>query len=202
MGAGDVRDYKCYECKEKVKGEIAIRDSIGSVNKYFHPHCHDIYLEKKKNREQMVELTKYIEKEIMLYDDNDKLSKTMVRRLQEIRAGKKISWHTDIPYKMNEGTPYKIIYLTAKLQKNTILKAISGKEFKNELMKFYYICAIIENNIRDTKNLIENRRKSRNKLEKISDKDDSMKVAEDVYKVNDTTNEESGDDSSDFDEIW
>ena len=58
---------------------------------------------------------------------------------------------------------YEIILYTFKLYKSNILSAIKTKDFKNEMSKFLYICAIIENNINDVYLRIVNAKKSQEK---------------------------------------
>lgn len=195
--------YVCYECREKVHNEkmteVREQNSSGKqIVKRFHKECYDIHLMKKKNKEELDGLSKYIESDFMFPNDkNIKLTKNMIRRLQSIRAGKIIGVHDKVPYDTRKGNSYKLIFVTFKYNKSLILKAIRGKNFKTEEQKFNYMCAIIENKLPDVIAIIKKKKKEKQMLENMegtgnNDFDNIEKFAHksklsDIIKKNDET---------------
>ena len=111
------------------------------------------------------ELCEYVKKEIMGYDENQKLSKHMCLRLRGMKDGKFIA---------NKTTPsmahysYDIILLTFKYIKHHGLDNIlSTKKFNSEEHKFNYIMVIISNNINTVYNKVKKIREEQNRSDNI-----------------------------------
>ena len=111
------------------------------------------------------ELCEYVKKEIMGYDENQKLSKHMCLRLRGMKDGKFIA---------NKTTPsmahysYDIILLTFKYIKHHGLdNLLIGKKFKSEEHKFNYIMVIISNNINTVYNKVKKIREEQNRSDNI-----------------------------------
>ncbi len=111
------------------------------------------------------ELCEYVKKEIMGYDENQKLSKHMCLRLRGMKDGKFIA---------NKTTPsmahysYDIILLTFKYIKHHGLdNLLIGKKFDSEEHKFNYIMVIISNNINTVYNKVKKIREEQNRSDNI-----------------------------------
>ena len=111
------------------------------------------------------ELCEYVKKEIMGYDENQKLSKHMCLRLRGMKDGKFIA---------NKTTPsmahysYDIILLTFKYIKHHGLDNILlTKKFNSEEHKFNYIMVIISNNINTVYNKVKKIREEQNRSDNI-----------------------------------
>lgn len=111
------------------------------------------------------ELCEYVKKEIMGYDENQKLSKHMCLRLRGMKDGKFIA---------NKTTPsmahysYDIILLTFKYIKHHGLdNLLIGKKFTSEEHKFNYIMVIISNNINTVYNKVKKIREEQNRSDNI-----------------------------------
>lgn len=111
------------------------------------------------------ELCEYVKKEIMGYDENQKLSKHMCLRLRGMKDGKFIA---------NKTTPsmahysYDIILLTFKYIKHHGLdNLLIGKKFNSEEHKFNYIMIIISNNINTVYNKVKKIREEQNRSDNI-----------------------------------
>ena len=111
------------------------------------------------------ELCEYVKKEIMGYDENQKLSKHMCLRLRGMKDGKFIA---------NKTTPsmahysYDIILLTFKYIKHHGLdNLLIGKKFNSEEHKFNYIMVIISNNINTVYNKVKKIREEQNRSDNI-----------------------------------
>lgn len=111
------------------------------------------------------ELCEYVKKEIMGYDENQKLSKHMCLRLRGMKDGKFIA---------NRTTPsmahysYDIILLTFKYIKHHGLdNLLIGKKFNSEEHKFNYIMVIISNNINTVYNKVKKIREEQNRSDNI-----------------------------------
>ena len=111
------------------------------------------------------ELCEYVKKEIMGYDENQKLSKHMCLRLRGMKDRKFIA---------NKTTPsmahysYDIILLTFKYIKHHGLdNLLIGKKFNSEEHKFNYIMVIISNNINTVYNKVKKIREEQNRSDNI-----------------------------------
>lgn len=116
------------------------------------------------------ELCEYVKKDIMGYDENQKLTKHMCLRLRGLKDGKFIA---------NKATPtmahysYDIILLTFQYVKHHGLDNIlATKKFTSEEHKFNYIMVIISNNINTVYNKVKKIQEERKRLK------DDIKVVE------------------------
>ena len=139
-----------------------------------------------EEKRQWDELYQYVRKEILQYDDKQSIPSNLVLRLKGLSTGKLIE-NRAIEDKAEYS--YEIILYTFKLYKSNILSAIKTKDFKNEMSKFLYICAIIENNINDVYLRIVNAKKSQEKTESMNVENLSHGGAEYQSKTGNTTNE-------------
>jgi hypothetical protein len=119
----------------------------------------------KEELKQWDDLYWYVKKEILLYDEDQALSSNIVLRLKGLTQGKLIANNkTENKAKYT----YEIVLYTFKICKPAIMSALYGKTFKNEMSKFIYIAAIVENNINDVYLRISNAKKSQEKTEVIN----------------------------------
>lgn len=116
-------------------------------------------------KEQWNNLYKYVKKDILQYDNNQKIPANLVLRLKGLKNGKLIE-NKCISKKAEYS--YEVILNTFKICKVKILNATYGKDFKDEMSKFIYICAIIENEINDVYTRMKNAQKSKEKIESIN----------------------------------
>lgn len=138
------------------------------------------------------ELCSYIEKEILGYNDNQKLQKAACLRIQGLTRGQSIA---NSRAASNGTYTYKEILRTFQINKNKILNAIRGKNFNGEANKIGYICAIVRNNINEVATRMRNAEKS---LEK------SNRVYNDIYEnFNQEYLKKTSDDmAAKFKELW
>lgn len=118
----------------------------------------------KEEKKQWNDLYQYVRKEILLYDENKAIPQNIILRLKGLQQGKLMA-NNNIDN--NANYPFEIILLTFKLYKQTIMSAMQGKDFKDEMTKFIYISRIIENNINDVYDRIKNAKELKEKTEKI-----------------------------------
>lgn len=194
--------YKCQfnECDEKVHIDEMVEIEVNGKKKRFHKDCYKKYEMKKTDREAMDKLCKFIEIKFMDYKDGTKITTNMIRRLQGIRSGNKIIRRGDkIPYESNKGNPYKLILLTALKYEDIIFSGLRGKTFKTEQQKFNYICAILENKVLDVKKSLIERKKEKERLDKMSE---DKNVFKEVPKYK--SNKENNDDKlkNRFKDMW
>ena len=100
----------------------------------------------EKEKEDFDNLYQYVKKEIMGYDENQSLSKKMVLRLKGLSTSKFIE---NKNIKSMSNYSYDVILSTFKFCAPKIKNAIYYKSFKNDMNKFNYILAIVEENIND-----------------------------------------------------
>lgn len=106
------------------------------------------------------ELYNYVKIEILKYQDK-KMPKEMVLRLLGLKDGK---FYANKNTKKEATYDYKLILLTFKLMKGTILNCLSNNEIKDERHKVNLIMKIIESEINNVKDRIEAKQKSEEKL--------------------------------------
>ena len=104
-----------------------LNSSMGGVN---------MEVKKINNEEnaQWLLLCDYVKKDIMQYEDNQKLSKEMYLRLRGLKAGKMID---NNKIKSSAQYSFEIILYTFKICKSKIITATQPKTFKTEYFLHY-----------------------------------------------------------------
>jgi len=111
------------------------------------------------NDQDLDDLYRYVKDEILQYKDK-KMPNDMMGRLIGLKEGKFYANNNN----GSEGTyDYKLILLTFKLMKGTILSYIDNTEFKNERHKINGIMKIIESEINNVKDRLNAAKKSEEK---------------------------------------
>jgi len=106
------------------------------------------------------ELYQYVKMDILQYKDK-KMPKEMVLRLLGLKDGK---FYANKKVKAEAVYDYKLILLTFKLMKGTILQCLSSVEIKDERHKVNLIMKIIESEINNVKDRLEAKKKGEEKL--------------------------------------
>lgn len=117
----------------------------------------------KEEKQEWDTLYSYV-KDILGYDENQKLTRNMILRLKGLAEG------TFMANKNAEQTAnysYKIILLTFKFCRTDIISAFNRKDFQNENHRFLYMIKIIESNINDVYNRYKLSKKSDEQIKKI-----------------------------------
>lgn len=109
------------------------------------------------------ELYNYVKVEILKYTDK-KMPKEMVLRLVGLKDGK---FYANNNTKKEATYDYKLILLTFKLMKGTILTCIQNTEIKDERHKVNLIMKIIESEINNVRDRLEAKKKSEEKLQEM-----------------------------------
>ncbi|WP_455717428.1 hypothetical protein [Anaerosporobacter sp.] len=138
--------------------------------------------ETKEETKIWKDMCKYIETEIMGYDENQKLSTQMCQRLRGTLKGKQFG-NVFVPDGANYS--YETVFYTFKINKGVILNAVSNKEFDTEMAKFRYIVVIVENNINDVYLRLKKVKESKEKTETINTENISYDGAEYSRKTDD-----------------
>ena len=118
----------------------------------------------EKDMQDWDSLYQYVRKNIMGYDENQALSKTMVLRLKGLLTNKFIENNS---IKDTANYSYETILNTFKFCYLDIKKAFSYKTFKDEMHKFNYALTIVEKNINDIYIRMKNVEKAKEKIEKV-----------------------------------
>jgi hypothetical protein len=106
------------------------------------------------------ELYQYVKTDILQYKDK-KMPKEMVLRLIGLKDGK---FYANNKVKAEAIYDYKLILLTFKLMKGTILQCLGNVEIKDERHKVNLIMKIIEFEINNVKDRLEAKKKGEEKL--------------------------------------
>lgn len=118
----------------------------------------------KKENEDWHKLYNYVKKEILFYDDSQKIPSNLVLMLKGLTSGKMID---NKRYADQADYSFEVVLYTFKACKSIILNSIQGKDFKCEKSKMAYICKIVESNINDIYLRLKQVEESRSKTEQI-----------------------------------
>ena len=110
-------------------------------------------------------LYEYVRKNIMGYDDNQSLSRSMVLRLKGLLTNKFIE-NNNIDDTANYS--YQIVLNTFKFCMPDIQRGLRSNSFKDENHKFNYVLKIVETNLNTVYLRMKNAEKSKQKSETIS----------------------------------
>ncbi len=116
-------------------------------------------------KEQWSKLYQYVKKEILMYDENQSIPSNLVLRLKGLATGKLIE---NKSIKNNANYTYEVILYTFQICKPSIISALKGKTFQNEMHKFNFICKIVEQNINDVYMRLNNSRESAEKTKNVN----------------------------------
>jgi len=108
-------------------------------------------------------LYNYVKIDILNYQDK-KMPKYMTLRLIGLKDGK---FYANNKTKKEASYDYKLILLTFKLMKGTILNALQNTNIKDEQHKINLIMKIVESEINNVKDRLEAKKKSEEKIEII-----------------------------------
>ena len=97
-----------------------------------------------QQKKEWDELYSYVKTNVMGYDENQSLSRSMVLRLKGLCTNK---FMENKNIKDSANYSYGIILLTFKFCSVDIQKALSKISFKDEMHRFNYILVIVEKNI-------------------------------------------------------
>lgn len=113
----------------------------------------------KQDREDWTELYEYVRHNVLGYDENQALSRTMVLRLKGLPNNKFIA-NNNIDDTANYS--YRVIINTFKFCMPDIKRGLQNNRFKDEEHKFNYVLKIVESNI----NTVYMRMKNADKVKK------------------------------------
>lgn len=165
------RHTKCCYCKKSIKINSSWDKETNHKNDYqfFHIECKEKNKEKVLLNKQWQDLYFYVKNNIFFYPEEFSFNSTQVLALKNLTNKKILTKGAKQRY---DGYSYEEILYAFILLKPDILKAIEGKEFKNDNQKMVYIVKIVSSYIND---ILINRIK---RLEN-NDKIDKIIVAED-----------------------
>lgn len=137
-------------------------------------------------------LCKYVEQDVLGYDENQKLSRSQCLRLRGLLNGKYIA-NNNIESTANYS--YEIILLTFKFCMPDIKRSLNAVNFRDETHKFNYILRIVEDNI----NTVYLKMK---KLKKAKEESIKHDVSESVSYENTFKPKEIKKSTGKFDDLW
>lgn len=118
--------------------------------------------EEEKN--QWKDLFLYVEKEILDYDDNQKLQKDAVLRLKGLANGKV---YANNKTQDNGNYSPTVLKVAFTINKNKIKESIRNKEFETESNKIAYICAIVRGSLNNVYEHVQKAEHNKKKVEYI-----------------------------------
>lgn len=118
----------------------------------------------QKEREDWDLLYEYVRSNVMGYDKNQSLSKTMSLRLKGLLTNKFIENNN---IKDSANYSFETILNTFKYCSPMIQKALRSNNWENETHKFNYVLKIVEKNINDVYMRMKNAEKAKEKIEEV-----------------------------------
>lgn len=136
--------------------------------------------EEKKNHQDFLELCSYIEKELLHYENNQRLQRGAVNKVRGLAKGQIFANN----YQEKYGEyPYEVILLAFKIYKQAILNASNKiNDIESETGKVAYMATIIRDKLNDVYTRWINAKKSQEKVETINT--DIMEYQGAEYKPN------------------
>lgn len=118
----------------------------------------------KEEQKYWDDLYEYVRRNIMGYDENQSLSRTMVLRLKGLSTNQFMA-NNNINNTANYS--FKIILNTFKFCLPNIQKGLRSNSFKDENHKFNYILKIVESNLNNVYMRMKNVEKAKEKTETV-----------------------------------
>ena len=116
----------------------------------------------KNGNSDFFKLCLYVEKEILNYENNQKIQKKAVLRLRGLSSGQNIANNKNQEY---GEYPYDVILMTFQIYKNQIKNGLKNKNFDSEDSKLAYACAIVRDKLNDVYTRYINIKKAQDKIE-------------------------------------
>lgn len=118
----------------------------------------------KQEKKDWDELYDFVKKKILMYDENQSLSRTMVLRLKGLRSNKFIE-NGNIEDGANYS--YQTILNAFKFCSLDIQRGLKSNDFSDEMHKFNYVLKIVESNINTVYVRMQQAEKSQNKTKNM-----------------------------------
>jgi hypothetical protein len=154
------QEVKCNLCGKKV----LVSDVIRYKDKNYHAEC----VEQKKINEavhaEWEDLCAYVHKHIMGWSEDMKFPNKIILRLRGLHEGQFIANKRNPP---NAHYSFKAIKYTFMTKRLDIIASCAGKSFKDDVFKFNYIMAIIENSINEVVLKMKNNAETNRKLDNL-----------------------------------
>lgn len=129
----------------------------------------------EQERKDWDDLYTYVKKNVMGYDENQALSKTMVLRLKGLLTNKFIANNN---IKDTANYSYNVVLNTFKFCMPDIQRGLNKNSFKDEMHKFLYVTKIVENNLNNVYMRMKNAKKAKQELNIIDKSNIDYKGAE------------------------
>jgi hypothetical protein len=147
----------CKYCRTRITQNKAIKIVINDKNNYFCSAEHynlwnKKYEEDKKEYNDFCELYEYIRQDIFGYSITQKLPKSLVTKLQDLRNGTVRGAETkggNVIVNSKEGYIYPVIHQAFKEKYDDIVWCLKNKTFTNESHKINYIMTIVDGYLND-----------------------------------------------------
>ena len=160
------RKYKCQCCKELIEDESELLEiqkeyKTSKLKLRYHKSC---YEQMRKDKDDWDKLYDYVRYNILNMPEGRQLSKTLSERLQSLRFGE----YQIKGRKETQVYTYEQMYYTFVICRTSIQQGLKFNKINKDVDISNYIMAIIMNNINDVANRIEDKKKSDEKLNEIT----------------------------------
>lgn len=125
----------------------------------------DLTPEEKKNHQDFLKVCAYIEKDLLGYENNQKLQRMAALKVKGMAKGQIVANNKCEKY---GEYPFEVILLTLKANKITIINALKKKNIESESGAVGYISAIIRDKLNDMYTRYIRAKKSEEKIESIN----------------------------------
>lgn len=171
------KTVKCHYCHENIDRDNAklfkyvSSSGKSKANYYFHDECYAVFMQHRKEREDLDMVWQYIKKEIFKWDDGKTCPPHLIDRLQGLKSGQKNGYRNkgNQVFGNESGYSYEVILTTFKLCKPMIINGIAdSNKFKNIQHVIDYMMTIVRNNVNDVFFRMKAKKKSDANVETIS----------------------------------
>lgn len=145
----------------------------------------------KQEKQDWDALYDFVKEKVLMYDENQSLSRTMVLRLKGLLSNKFIE-NNNIEDSANYS--YRTVLNTFKFCIVDIQRGLRSNSFSDEMHKFNYVLKIVESNINTVYVRMQQAKKSKDKTEKMDTTVATHTGASYQRKTKDI--------SSKFDDLW
>lgn len=118
----------------------------------------------QEDKKYWEELYQYVRHNVMGYDENQSLSKSMVLRLKGLLYNK---FMENLNIEDTANYSYQVVLNTFKFCTSDIQRGLRSNSFRDENHKFNYVIKIVENNLNNVYMRMKNTEKAKEKTETI-----------------------------------
>lgn len=144
----DNGEKELMHCDEKPTGKFNKNGSPKMFRKYFHPHCHDLFLNDKEYKRIEADKLKDLYDYLLNLHDLIALDERMMEKIQDLRNGT-IKINNKKVKKYKSGVPYELMLQAYQYNANVIDDVMRKMRFEAKWNEFSYMFGIMTKSVND-----------------------------------------------------